>query len=832
MGAQDGPIPLLVPLGEWSDRQEDLFEFILRRNAFGTFRRQHLMQLAYRGRLTLLLDGWNELTPEARLRATHDVTALRRDYAQLGVVISSRHQALPIVGPVVAIEALSQDQQTELARTVRGEEGIEFVDRAWRTPGVRELVAIPLYLNALLTLEPDAAFPETKEAVLRMFVRHDEAAPDKVERLRRDALGQHTVMLIELAVEANRSANTVISNTNANRTISTILRQLSEDGQIGAPPHPHVIIDGLVDAHLLVRSPGANGAVSFQHQLFQEWYAASEVEDLMMSAVAGDADARKKLREGVLDQPSWEESILFACDRLSRAGEDGVRAVAAAVEETLGIDPLLAAAMLDRAEDAVWHCLRGRVLAFIGRWHTPGTFDRAVRFMVASGKPEFAKTIWPLAASADDQIQFATFRAADRFHPGVLGADREARLRALPTPQRRSALSEIASNSGLDGMELAATLAVTDPDPEVVVQVVESLAFRRGDRHVNRVMQAAPDSVWKALGKESYPDHFTDAHLNARLAAEREAARNAETDLLHLLYRIAEEKPADAEAHVARLLGTAKIESKDMNFERAIAHVYEVYPGAVAAGLVDRIATNLPLPFRVGDYLRESPVLDTGSVAEAALDPSTPRDRLNAAAAVIGSVTTAALFERLFTIDGQIQALNRSDGQLSKSHDSLVGALSGTQQRVFVPALVAKCLDERPAAHWPAGRFARPTWHAPSAVPSRQSTRCIVPICLPSSISGWKPCARHRSWNVARLQRLRAPRAGWPLRSWLNLCTRFLSGMWGIMRLPTRRGATDRLLRLVTAGCTRTSSPPCMMHPPWRCSCAAFSISAGASTRR
>ena len=237
-----------------------------------------------------------------------------------------------------------------------------------------------------------------------------------------------------------------------------------------------------------------------------------------------------------------------------------MRAVAAAVEETLGIDPRLAAAMLDRAEDAMWHCLRGRVLAFIGRWHTPGTFDRAVRFMVASGKPEFAKTIWPLASSADDQIQFATFRAADRFHPGVLGADREARLRALPTPQRRSALSEIASNSGLDGMELAATLAVTDPDPEVVVHVLESLAFRRGDRHVNRVMQAAPDSVWKALGKESYPDHFTDAHLNARLAAEREAARNAETDLLHLLYRIAEERPADAEARVARLIGTVKIE--------------------------------------------------------------------------------------------------------------------------------------------------------------------------------------------------------------------------------------------------------------------------------
>jgi hypothetical protein len=695
MSAEDNPIPLLVPLGEWSDRQEDFFDFTLRRNAFGTFRRQHLMQLAYQGRLALLLDGWNELTPEARLRATHDLTALHREYPQLGVVISSRRQALPIVGPVIAIEALSQDQQMELARAARGEEGIEFLDQAWRTSGVRELVAIPLYLNALLTLESGAAFPETKEAVLRMFARHNEAAPDKVERLQRDTLGQHTAMLVGLAAEANRSANTVISNTNANRTVATILRQLSEDGQIGAPPHPHVIIDGLVGAHLLVRSPGADGAVSFQHQLFQEWYAASEVEDLMTSALRS-ADACERLREGVLNQPSWEESILFACDRLSRASEGGTRAVAAAIGETLGIDPLLAAAMLDRAADAVWQLLRDRVLSFVGRWHMPGTFDRAARFMIASGKSEFADVVWPLATNTDHQIQYQTFRSADRFRPSVLGPDRVERLRTLPAEQRRLALTEIASNSGLDGMELAASLAATDPDPEVVVHVVESLAFRRGDRHVNLILRAAPDGVWNALGKVGYPDHLTDPQLDARLAAAREAARSTETDPLHLLYLIADAKPADAEAQIVQLLAAGEVGSKDMNFERAIARIYPVFPGAVAAGLVERIASNLPLPYRTSDYLNDAPLLDVGPVAEASLDPSTPRDRLNAAAAVIGPVTVAALFEQLFAIDGQIQALNRYDEQLSNSRGRLVGALTGTRQNVFVAVLVANARGNDP----------------------------------------------------------------------------------------------------------------------------------------
>ncbi len=35
---EDGQVPLLVPLGEWSDGEDDFFDFILRRNAFGAFR--------------------------------------------------------------------------------------------------------------------------------------------------------------------------------------------------------------------------------------------------------------------------------------------------------------------------------------------------------------------------------------------------------------------------------------------------------------------------------------------------------------------------------------------------------------------------------------------------------------------------------------------------------------------------------------------------------------------------------------------------------------------------------------------------------------------------
>ncbi|MGA4636471.1 NACHT domain-containing protein [Pseudomonas solani] len=696
MVRQDLPIPLLVPLGEWSDRQEDFFEFILRRNAFSAFRRQHLMISAYHGKLAFLLDGWNELTAEARLRATNDLAALQRDYPQLGIIITSRRQALPTINSVATIETLDHNQQLELAQTIRGAEGEELVDKAWRTTGLRELVGSPLYLNALLTLQHGVILPETKEAALGLFVSHNETEPSRLERLQRDTLGFHSALLTSLAVEANRISSTIISHENANRVITKVLRQLSEDGQIATIPNPRNIIDGLVNAHLLIRMPGVNGAISFQHQLFQEWYAAEEVEKLMIKAALGDPRAQKQLREEMLDQTSWEESILFACDRLSRANKDGENAVAIATSETLRIDPLLAAKMLERATDAVWQSSRARVMTFIKRWHTPGVVDRAVRFMVTSGKPEFSDFIWPLASSTNEQIQFNMFRAADRFNPKILGLDSETRLRALPIPQRKNALTEIASNSGFDGMEFAAVIAASDPDPEVVVAVIACLESRGADRHINQIMTSASDLTWEALACESYPEHLTDTQLNSRLSAEREAQRT-DRNASHLLDWIIDKKPTDAANRIEQLIATTNLSTNDsLRFEKLIAQANSDYPGTVALGLVARFLSNLTLPYWAIDYLAETSMIDSGPVAEAALDTTTSTHRQVTAATMVGPTTTAALFDQLFTIEEQIRNLARHDKQLSDAHYRLIEVISKVRQDAFVPAFIANTESNDP----------------------------------------------------------------------------------------------------------------------------------------
>jgi len=216
-----------------------------------------------------------------------------------------------------------------------------------------------------------------------------------------------------------------------------VQERLKDEKKIAELLQPMNVLDSLVNAHMLVRSGIEAGGVSFQHQQFQEWFASFRVQQLMLSTSQGDSDANKILRRNILDIPVWEEAVLFACNRLSRADKDGINSVAQAILETLGIDPLLSAEMIQRSSDEVWDQVRDDVVSFARKWHTPGRVDRAAKFMIYTGRVEFSEFVRPLVSDADDQVHLRALRAGRRFRPGVLGPDAEERIAALPEVSAR-----------------------------------------------------------------------------------------------------------------------------------------------------------------------------------------------------------------------------------------------------------------------------------------------------------------------------------------------------------------------------------------------------------
>ncbi len=695
-------VAVFVPLSEWSTRSDTFFQSLLRRAAFRDARERQFGLLAEHRRLVLILDGWNELDEPSKRRARNEVKSLRRDFPDIRLVVSSRHKDfdIPVDGPVVEVDVLTEEQQLEIAKALRSSEGESLMDHAWRTPGLRELVAIPLYLTALLKQAPGGSLPTTKEEVLRSFVTELEQDPDKLATLRGASQGFHRDFLEGLAVEAAREETVALSEGQARAVVNTVQEHLRDAKQIAQLLQPMTVLDALVSAHMLVRSGEESGGVSFQHQQFQEWFASFWVQQLMLFAASGDNDAKKTLREEVLDVPIWEEAVLFACDRLSRADQGSIQAVASAILETLGIDPLLSAEMIYRSSDEVWEQVRDDVMSFAGKWHTEGRVDRAVKFMIDTGRAEFSQYIWPLISDPDSQVHLHALRSGRRFRPSVLGPDVQERIAALPEKVRVHVIAEIASNSGMDGIELATHLAKNDASLEVQKSAIESLLFRRANRFVKDILESASDEVWRSLSRKWPPHEFADPQVSARMEKEAGELLIAETDPRQILNTLLSPNVRDAETgtKIRELIEKIDFSEKSQDNAWLVHRSHELYPEDVVGALVSLLESGKPVPFRTDELLRTSDlVIDEGPLVERVLRNSGKDKGRESAVSIVGPKTIGQLIDQMFGIHTRIKANNgRYDKVLSDEYHRLSRWISNTKPDLFIQAVLERAATEMP----------------------------------------------------------------------------------------------------------------------------------------
>lgn len=648
--------PLIVPLGDWATEGDALLESILNRPAFNGISEQDFRAVAANPGVVLLLDGWNELDAAARERARVQITALKAELPELGLVISTRKQALdiPFSGTRVDLLPLDDDQQMEIAHGMRGDAGAQLVDQAWRTAGVRDLVTIPLYLTTLLSLPEGAPFPTTKEEVLRCFIAAHEQEARRAAALYAVALGFQQDYLDDLAVFATITANTAITDSNARKSVANTARALVDDGQITISTQPDTLLDTLVSNHVLTRS-GDKPGYSFQHQQFQEWYASHYVERLMLQAVS-DPAAREKLKADVLDQRPWEEAVLFAIERSARGDAAHKAACSAAIRTSFDVDPVFAGEMIFRATDEVWAPISAEMRSLAEQWHAPGKVDRAVRFMIASGRPEFVDLLWPLISHANTQVHLPALRAAKRFRSSVLGNDAPARIAALPPEIRKNVLHEIASHGGIDGLDLATAIAKTDSDPDVKATVVDALSFRRADRHVADLLADAGDATYDILAEKGHLDDIAVDAVQKELRRARERRKVAgisHFQRLRTLVQAPVEDDHDTEiTEITEIVAEMEIDRKRDGEMHLLYEARKRYPEAIAEGLLRRVREHRELFYGADDILAAAGfVLEDDALLGIALEETSRHDdRAEAAASVLGPNAVGQLIDAYLAV--------------------------------------------------------------------------------------------------------------------------------------------------------------------------------------
>lgn len=695
-------VAVFIPLSEWSSQSERFFESILHRHAFREINEKSLRSFVKDEQLVLIMDGWNELDMASKKRASSEIKSLQRDFPNLSVVMSTRRETLnvPIAGHVIEIDTLTENQQLEIAYALRGTEGEDILNHAWLTVGIRELVKIPLYLTALLTyIKPGSVFPTTKEEVLRLFISKHETLDDKKETFLHILSGFQKKFLTALAVEATRTGNITITDDSARSIVKKIEDQLSETGQIqiSSAPQPNVILNTLVSHHLLLRSNvGKNTGYSFQHQQFQEWYASFKVEDLMLASVAGDLDAKQKLKIEVLNQRTWEEPVLFACERMSRANQAELQAVAAILLEVLGIDPMLAAEIIYRSSDNLWEKVRDKVINFVEMWYRNGTVDRAVHFMINTGRGDFAPKIWPLISNEDSQMHLAMLRTGRYFRPSVLGIDVEARIAQLPDRLRENIISEIAYRSGMDGIELATKLARIDRSPKVQTSVIEALQFRRADRFITMILYTAQDEVWPLLARKGYLEGITDPKFLAHLHYEQQYYIESETDLLNKLHMLLDIKPIEASFghEIGTLIKAADFPVKNQNAGWIINEAYKRYPDVVTSALFDRLKSGYEIPFHTEDLLHKTNItIDEGSLVNLITEPNSNEKISRIAVSIVGPKTVGKLIDMLISVNTKLITTKKTvDEATRKEYHRLSSLILKTNLTSFLQSILSRGL--------------------------------------------------------------------------------------------------------------------------------------------
>lgn len=688
-----GETPLFIPLADWTTENRSLLDSVLGRAPFrGATTEDDFRAVAEQPGVYLLLDGWNELDGQARRRATAELKRLQADLPELGLFVSTRKQSLdvPFDGAVAELLPLSEAQQMEIARALRGDDGVRIVDEAWRSSGVRELVSIPLYLTTLLSLPAGQPFPKTKEEILRRFVEAHEQQGDHAEPLKVAVKGLQAEFLSALAVTATQAANTSIPETNARRTIAQTDDWLVEEGQLAIKLQTIDVLDALVSHHVLVRT-GEPAGYSFQHQQFQEWYASNDVERAMLEGVA-DANALQKLKADILNSTPWEEPILFAVERMARGDKRQQKACGVAIIAAFQVDPILAADMIFRGTDAVWAQISEPISKLVRRWHTPGKLDRAVRFMITSGRPEFRDLVWPLIAHESDQKSLTALRAARRFRPSVLGPNAVQDILALPLEVRKTVASEIAYHSGMDGLDLSALIAKSDPAPELKAAAVEGMSFRRADRHVADVLSTADDDTIDLVYRKCHLDEIDDKTLQERIAAARVRADKVASHSDRLRAIVYAQDGKDHDTEVTALVASIEIEPKQ---DAEVGLIYEArkqFGHAVAQALLKRLRGGGSLFYGADNILTASGiVVEDDGLLEVVLSLQERMDsRTEAAASVLGPLNVGKLIDAKLAISAEIKNVGRYEKSLSDQYYGLRDRIAHVPGASLVAAVQAR----------------------------------------------------------------------------------------------------------------------------------------------
>ena len=495
-------IAFMVDLAPWTTARRDILEFIAGGPAFQAegLTSADLALVQQTEPFLFLLNGWNEIAESSSWQASEALRGLEREFPSAGIIVATRthHLTPPIPGALqLRLSRLGSGQRANYLAARLGEQAAGLQAHIEADASLDGLTRTPFILAEVTSLsETRAEIPSTKIAVLAQVLRLHEERDEHRNALRAGPIfGQQMAFLKALATEMTRRGAVELTNEDAGAVIAAVARALLDHGRIEATGAPRILAC-LAAHHVLERVEYPETMFRFEHQQFQEHYAALDVRAQLVKLRDDDQETKARFTAEYVNIPAWAEPLRMIAETFAEQSEEGgpdgrnTQAGSMLVKMALEVDVVLAGELAQLCGSAVWN----EVGAAVGErlravYELPDGIFRevAIAAMLATGSDEFRDIILPLLSSDDQQARLGTYRLWPDLRLSSLGPNWREEVRGWSEEAREEFVSELLDHR-VD--EEVASFAVEDNSAAVKRAAVSGLMWTGSDEPLTRVLES------------------------------------------------------------------------------------------------------------------------------------------------------------------------------------------------------------------------------------------------------------------------------------------------------------------------------------------------------
>jgi len=517
-----GGLALLVDLPDWVHSNKKILSYIAERHEFAKRDVNATLLSKLRGPqpLVFLLNGWNEVSVAGAEAADAALRDLDLSFPAAIIIVATRlHRLVPQMRGAFRLELqpLGRKQRDEYLDLTLKESAHGLRVKLDNSRVLDSITSTPLFLAEVVDLYRSGKnIPPTKMGVLGAVIDAIEHSPDHHASLRQGPLGGYaTEYLRSLSMEMTGRGETKIVEADARTVVNSRSAKLVADGQISNAPEPGEILNELSKRHVLVRPIVGEVSFRFQHQQFQEFFAAGGLRARLVDLLRReDRTEDRKFLASCVNEPRWGESLRMLAEDIGASGgeKSSVEVGAKLVRMALEVDPIFAAELARWCGPAVWSEVRNEMGVLLRAWHdVPDPYHKhcALAAMLATGSDDFKDVVVPLLTDPNNQVRLGAYHSGAEFLPSSLGPRWNEVVRGWTEDARLDLILQLAHDPWL--AEMVEQLALADPSPKIKWNAARQLSWYGFTAKVEKLLGSLDDGDFRTALRSLRSDEIPPA---------------------------------------------------------------------------------------------------------------------------------------------------------------------------------------------------------------------------------------------------------------------------------------------------------------------------------